>query len=101
MAEKSQMESSTQPIARPNPPMMQPTPLRVHKIIAFLKSGSGPSVFPMRSGGAADGQTVGSSEKMLPRREKARALSGMSGTMCSLSSRNDDRLCRRQKVNRR
>jgi hypothetical protein len=31
---------------RPNPPM-QPTPLRVDKIVAFLKPGIGPGVFPI------------------------------------------------------
>lgn len=30
-----------------------------------------------------------------------RQYPGMSGTVCPLSSRNDDRLCRRQKVNSR
>ena len=31
---------------------------------------------------------------------KGNTVIGMSGTVCPLSSRNDDRLCRRQKVNR-
>jgi len=30
----------------PNPPM-QPTPLRVRKIVAFLKAGISPSAFPI------------------------------------------------------
>ena len=38
---------------------MQPTPLRVHKIGAFLKAGIGSTSFPLYSGGAADGQSVG------------------------------------------
>jgi hypothetical protein len=38
---------------------MQPTPLRGHKIVAFLKAGFGPTVFPIYRGGAADGPRVG------------------------------------------
>jgi hypothetical protein len=57
------------------------------------------NVIPMYQCGAGDGQSDGSSEKTLPGREKALPLSGLSGTVSPLSSRNDDRLCRRQKVN--
>lgn len=38
---------------------MQQTPLRGPEIVAFLKSGFGPTVFPIYRGGAADGQGVG------------------------------------------
>ena len=48
---------------------MQPTPLRGHKIVAFLKAGFGPTVFPIYRGGAADGQLVG----------RARATHAMNG----------------------
>jgi len=35
------------------------TPLRGPKIVAILKAGFGPTVFPIYSGGAADGQPFG------------------------------------------
>lgn len=38
---------------------MQPTPLRVRKIVAFLKPRIGLVVVPIYQGGAADGQGVG------------------------------------------
>ena len=42
----------------PNPPM-QSTPLRVHKIMAFLNLGISPTPSRSIGGGAADGQPVG------------------------------------------
>jgi hypothetical protein len=38
---------------------MHPTPLRVDKIIGILKAGVRSNAFPIYSGGAGDGQTVG------------------------------------------
>jgi hypothetical protein len=38
---------------------MQPTPLRVHKIVAFLKRKPSSAYSRFISGGAADGQAVG------------------------------------------
>ena len=37
---------------------MHPTPLRVHKIVAFLKAGFRPMAFPIYRCGAGDGQSV-------------------------------------------
>jgi hypothetical protein len=42
---------------RPNKPI-QPTPLRGPEIVAFLKTGFGPTAFSIYQGGAADGQDV-------------------------------------------
>jgi hypothetical protein len=55
--EKSDWEAATIYL-RANKPM-QPTPLCGLKIVAFLKAGIGPTVFPIYWCGAADGQAVG------------------------------------------
>jgi hypothetical protein len=38
---------------------MEPTPLRVHKIIVFLKAGIGPSVFPIYIAARLMGRPLG------------------------------------------